>query len=547
MTKHKTISIITAIVSLTLVIAGTIGLILLQKPLKEESLDIRQQASIDNGQVSVSSSPTSGSSIDVNQTTTISFQANTTGVQTDGVQLVFNIITDTISETPTISVPTASGLQNTYAQIENTSDGYLVSVIATPQQMGSTFSSNSPVTIAQLKFKPTSTGNIEINFDRERSKSIIHASNPPEDALTHLETITYTTQQVSDGQTGGTIGGDKDEHGCLTAAGYEWCEPKQKCLRTWEESCETGGVVVKKCNEVCSSNAECDVNQRCYNGHCRLVTNVSSTTCSELEDQGLNFGCNHYCADSRECNDQYACLENKCRRADNPDDALCHVPSTTIQNDITQNCNQTCSTNKDCAANLRCYYGACRLATNVSSTTCTAATVKTVSNLYAQPAAPTAMPKGGDIENQNQLDEDETDNTIPAAIVSKPSPSPTPSAKTSPAIEEETALDSIINSLEKTGVPVSLFPIIALGIGGLLLLLLIIPKIFSQKNNQNKNKVIATKPMTAPMINKQTTVIPQQPTTLHPQSPVATPPQSPMMKRVKEKGINLPDTKIEFQ
>lgn len=33
------------------------------------------------------------------------------------------------------------------------------------------------------------------------------------------------------------IGGQKDEHGCLPSAGYSWCEQKQKCLRTWEESC----------------------------------------------------------------------------------------------------------------------------------------------------------------------------------------------------------------------------------------------------------------------------------------------------------------------
>lgn len=38
------------------------------------------------------------------------------------------------------------------------------------------------------------------------------------------------------------IGGDKDEHGCLIAAGYSWCEAKQKCLRTWEEPCETGNT-----------------------------------------------------------------------------------------------------------------------------------------------------------------------------------------------------------------------------------------------------------------------------------------------------------------
>ena len=34
------------------------------------------------------------------------------------------------------------------------------------------------------------------------------------------------------------IGGDVDEGGCLVGAGYSWCEPKQKCLRVWEEPCE---------------------------------------------------------------------------------------------------------------------------------------------------------------------------------------------------------------------------------------------------------------------------------------------------------------------
>jgi len=35
------------------------------------------------------------------------------------------------------------------------------------------------------------------------------------------------------------IGGAKDEGGCLIAAGYSWCERKNKCLRTWEEPCLT--------------------------------------------------------------------------------------------------------------------------------------------------------------------------------------------------------------------------------------------------------------------------------------------------------------------
>ncbi|WAC05582.1 MAG: hypothetical protein OS112_02850 [Methanoregula sp.] len=32
-------------------------------------------------------------------------------------------------------------------------------------------------------------------------------------------------------------GSDRDSHGCIGSAGYTWCEPKQKCLREWEEPC----------------------------------------------------------------------------------------------------------------------------------------------------------------------------------------------------------------------------------------------------------------------------------------------------------------------
>lgn len=32
-------------------------------------------------------------------------------------------------------------------------------------------------------------------------------------------------------------GGDKDDFGCLSSAGYTWCESQSKCLRPWEEDC----------------------------------------------------------------------------------------------------------------------------------------------------------------------------------------------------------------------------------------------------------------------------------------------------------------------
>lgn len=33
------------------------------------------------------------------------------------------------------------------------------------------------------------------------------------------------------------VGGDRDVHGCIGSAGYSWCAAKNKCLRSWEESC----------------------------------------------------------------------------------------------------------------------------------------------------------------------------------------------------------------------------------------------------------------------------------------------------------------------
>ena len=34
-------------------------------------------------------------------------------------------------------------------------------------------------------------------------------------------------------------GSDRDAHGCIASAGYSWCDGKQKCLRQWEEPCES--------------------------------------------------------------------------------------------------------------------------------------------------------------------------------------------------------------------------------------------------------------------------------------------------------------------
>lgn len=48
---------------------------------------------------------------------------------------------------------------------------------------------------------------------------------------------TYTEELLDENFDDSILGEDADEHGCIGSAGYSWCEPKNKCLRIWEEAC----------------------------------------------------------------------------------------------------------------------------------------------------------------------------------------------------------------------------------------------------------------------------------------------------------------------
>ena len=38
----------------------------------------------------------------------------------------------------------------------------------------------------------------------------------------------------------GLPGSDRDEHGCIPSAGYQWCERTKQCERPWELAKERG-------------------------------------------------------------------------------------------------------------------------------------------------------------------------------------------------------------------------------------------------------------------------------------------------------------------
>ncbi|KRG37569.1 hypothetical protein C7E25_04145 [Stenotrophomonas maltophilia] len=52
---------------------------------------------------------------------------------------------------------------------------------------------------------------------------VLVACASPDKAPTHAE-ATATPM----------VGGDRDAHGCIGSAGYQWCEHSQRCERPWE-------------------------------------------------------------------------------------------------------------------------------------------------------------------------------------------------------------------------------------------------------------------------------------------------------------------------
>jgi len=93
------------------------------------------------------------------------------------------------------------------------------------------------------------------------------------------------------------VGGDRDEHDCIGSAGYTWCEPKQKCLRSWEEECEN--------NEL--SEGECITSSDCVIGGC------SGTICQSKNREPVYTTCEYMpeyaCYKQINC----GCISGKCQ------------------------------------------------------------------------------------------------------------------------------------------------------------------------------------------------------------------------------------------
>lgn len=83
------------------------------------------------------------------------------------------------------------------------------------------------------------------------------------------------------------VGGDQDGYGCKGSAGYSWCETKQKCLRTWEELCDSEKVISctpeQRKADVCAEIYQpvcATVQIQCVKAPCDPVRQTFENSCS---------------------------------------------------------------------------------------------------------------------------------------------------------------------------------------------------------------------------------------------------------------------------
>lgn len=254
-----------------------------------------------------------------------------------------------------------------------------------------------------------------------------------------------------------------------------------------------GGVSYKQCNESCTNNSECAPNLSCYQNQCRLVTNLESEICVLPPDAGLDRTCNEYCADNNECTSGFVCSWNRCRNPLNLDATDCRKPevatNTTyktlaslpqIKSNVSQYCNAYCNYNRDCGPNFRCYENQCRLATNPKSNIC---------DPYDLPSS--TEEKGADdgtksnsetttstIQKEEPTIVSDRDLTTSVSVGDEDGPSK--------PLEEQTALDALLDYLNKKGYSLQVLGSIILGLILLSIMIAFIRNLLRKSNKPPK-------------------------------------------------------------
>jgi len=468
-------------IGVLLVAAGIIGLIFVQNPLTKTQ-DVRSEAVNGRGdelpellfEYITPSETASGVYYKINQEVETGLHLNPKEYSVASFHTTFNIVSpDSDVDNVEVYVNVKSGYKADDVQTQKTADGYLVKVEASLSQLGVLTDPNAPlIHVTTISKKP---GLVSFSFDPDLTFA---ETNQVKVAVTTPENVGYNIY-------------DPDA-----------IEPPPT---------SPPPITVSGCNESCSSNADCDINLRCYsesgNKYCRLVTNPSSNTCAQSsggddgETQTTLRTCNQFCESSSECDSSLTCYQSFCRNPENPQDNRCAVPSEEQATLTIQQCGQTCNSNADCAVNLRCFQSECRLVTNPSSTSCSPASEETVSNTYKN--------KAENITSVSELADTDTplkkgDNLIPDEELNVIGPSGVEADRIAPDTSfagDETLLGLIKNLVANSQ---SRLPMFIVLLGVLLLLISIFVSVISRLGRRKSSTGYHPKSVDASQIDVKT-------------------------------------------
>lgn len=370
--QERLFSLLATIFSLLLIVLGVITLVVIQQPIKQ-SQDLRKSAMVENGLVNLSYQQ--AGDLKVGKENTITFSANTSNAQIDGVQLVFKV-TGKI-ENLTADTIASSGLNEEYLEVEKTStDSWLVGVIAA--KSSGSFSSSSAVPFFKISYTPTQEGIVKVELNKSSSKANITNSNPPQDQLKTLADFSFTIIDDAD---------QRDDIYFTNTTSITYYDTSGSQIQP--ETIKVGQAFKVKIQYQLqntlkdqSSNDQTPITVSYYFNNQGVATQTFSYNMLKMHRDGYGSSFNLDISGStsdvikHQINVDVANAINETNENNN-----IWEKSVTIVGDNlgsaetnTKSCNETCDTHTDCKINLGCFNinntKRCRLATNVTSDSC---------------------------------------------------------------------------------------------------------------------------------------------------------------------------------
>jgi hypothetical protein len=390
-------------------------LFLSRNPL-QQSQDLSSSASVGSGSVEITYEQ-SPSQFNTTSENVINLKANTSGKQVDGIQLAFDVITNS-QQPPEITLNTQR-LRVLSQEVSSAGHGYSVKVILATLNASQSFVTTAPESVMLVKFRASQAGDFTLNFDKERSISTEHGSDPPKDLLTHIPEMKFSvtgpqapaptvddfylvTDDIASRYKTYEVTGSRNEvdKGRLVNDRTYTVKHEAKIQNTLDNAPVPGDPIIsvrlqvndnesvtRTFNRSALTNTtqplvvQFQTDFKAKNENTFKVTVDSGNSFTEA-NEGNNtvsntYGtsssaksCNEICSSNSECPNNYRCAtigsEKRCRLNDNVDSSSCNNT-----NGIgSRTCNQGCADTSECASGFTCWYNQCRNPQNVESPVC---------------------------------------------------------------------------------------------------------------------------------------------------------------------------------